>query len=122
MAAEPGAAGGRMTVVSGLGQGGKSAWFVTVIVLAGCAGRVSVEQARQITAQFKGQTFTPPPRTIADLTHLLDSTRPDAAQIARLRVEGDALPPTGAGDLALARFYRQRSSAAQALGRLEQGL
>src|SRR5712692_2257130 len=113
-----------MIVVGRHGHAWRLMLFATVVALAGCAGSgsVSLEQARQIVAQFKGQTFTPPPRTITDLTQLLDSTRPDPARIARLRAEGDAVPPTGAGDLALARFYRQRSNAAQDLGRVEQGL
>ena len=83
---------------------------------------VSLEQARQITAQFQGQTFTPPPRSVADLKRLLDSVQPNQANFLRSVARADAPPPTGEDDLALAHFYDRRGAAAGTLGRLEQRL
>jgi len=83
---------------------------------------VSLEEARQITAQFQGQTFTPPPRSVADLKQLLDSVQPNQASFLRRVAIADAPPPTGEDDLTLARFYDRRGVAAGTLGRLEQRL
>ena len=62
--------------------------------------------------------FVAPPRTIADITAILDSEKPDAAQIAKLHTEADAAVPANASHLDLARFYYQRGNARAQLGHL----
>jgi CHAT domain-containing protein/tetratricopeptide (TPR) repeat protein len=82
---------------------------------------VSLEQAKQITAQFQGQGFTPPPRTIADITAILDQQKPDPAKAEAARKAADAEPPAGASSLLdLANFYYQRGLAAAEVGRTSQ--
>jgi CHAT domain-containing protein len=78
---------------------------------------VSLDQARQITAQFQGQGFQPPPRTISDIAAILDQQRPDPARVAELVAKADAQPPVGAQPAALAQFLYDRSLAAAELGR-----
>lgn len=81
---------------------------------------VSLEQAKQITAQFQGQGFTPPPRTIADITAILDQQKPDPAKAEAARKAADAEVPTGLQGLQLAQFYYDRGIAAGDIGRNNQ--
>ena len=83
---------------------------------------LSVEQAKQITTEFKGQSFVPPPRTITDITAVLDQYTPEAAKIAATRAAADRQPPPDLSGLAAARFYYDRALAARELGRLPQQL
>ena len=84
---------------------------------------VSLEQTKQITAEFEGSSFVPPPRTIRDITAILDSEElsdPDLLQSKIARA--DTNPPSEASKLDLAKFYRARSLAAAAVGRPAQAL
>src|SRR5262245_60384206 len=73
---------------------------------------VSLEQAKAITARFEGQGFTPPPRTIADITAILDQEKPDPAKVAAQRAEADRQPPSDVTPVQLAYFYANRARAA----------
>ena len=105
--------------------GGVSA-FVLVggLLLAACqTATVSLEEAKQITADFKGASFVPPPRTIRDITAILDQQKPaDPAEIARKEAEADGQPPAGESGASLAKFYFKRGMAARHLGRSAQEL
>ena len=81
---------------------------------------LNLDQARQVTAEFQGQSFVPPPRSITDITAILDQQRPDAARIADLSSMADAPPPPGLAGAGLAEFLWRRSMAAQELGRANQ--
>ena len=85
---------------------------VGAAILAACVPSLSVEQARRITAEFEGQAFTPPPRTITDLVRTLDAIRPDPAGLASTHAAADAPPPVGADAAALADFHHRRAGAA----------
>jgi CHAT domain-containing protein len=67
-------------------------------------------------------TFVAPPRTITDITAILDSEKPDAEKIAKLKTEADALVPSNASRAALAQFYYQRGNARSTLGRLHDAI
>jgi tetratricopeptide (TPR) repeat protein len=62
--------------------------------------------------------FVAPPRTITDITAILDSEKPDAAKIAKLHAEANALVPANAPRAELAQFYYQRGNARAQLGHL----
>src|SRR5437763_8377336 len=66
------------------------------------------------------QAFVPPPRSIADITAVLDSDKPDPTKLARYTAQADAQPPAGASGSTLAKFYRDRAVAASQVGRAEQ--
>jgi CHAT domain-containing protein len=66
--------------------------------------------------------FVAPPRTIADITAILDSEKPDPSRIAALKAAADAAPPAGAAADKLARFYYDRGNARTALGRLKDAM
>src|SRR5262249_54218786 len=63
--------------------------------------------------------FVAPPRTIKDITAILDSEKPDPAKIAKLRSEANAPVPAKASRAELAKFYYQRGNARAALGQLK---
>ena len=91
---------------------------LVVPALAACQTKsVSLEEAKQITATFEGSTFTPPPRTIRDITAILDEQKlADPAAADKARAEAATEPPSGVDDLALSKFYFKRGQAAGVIG------
>src|SRR5581483_11252375 len=61
--------------------------------------------------------FVAPPRTIADITAILDQEKPNPAFIARAKANADAEPPAGADTKKLVQFYYDRASARSFLAR-----
>jgi tetratricopeptide (TPR) repeat protein len=61
--------------------------------------------------------FVPPPRTIADVTAILDGEKPDERKIAERRAAADAPPPARSSAAELAKFYYDRADARALLGR-----
>jgi CHAT domain-containing protein len=66
--------------------------------------------------------FVPPPRTIADITAILDSEKPSDGLVARLNAAADNEPAKGLGNEELAEFYYQRSLARTSRGRTREAL
>ena len=67
-------------------------------------------------------SFVAPPRTINDITAILDGEKPDQAKIEALKAAADAKPPTGKSQQDLAWFYYTRSSARGQLGRVNDAI
>ena len=67
-------------------------------------------------------TFVAPPRTIADITAILDSEKPDDAKIAERKANADATPPINASAAQLAQFYYDRGAARALLARNKEAL
>ena len=67
-------------------------------------------------------TFVAPPRTIADITAILDSEKPDDAKIAERKANADAPPPNNASAAKLAQFYYDRGNARALLARNKEAL
>jgi len=57
-----------------------------------------------------------PPRTIADITAILDQEKPDPKVAAQMRAEANAAAPANAGRGELAKFHYKRCQARTALG------
>jgi CHAT domain-containing protein len=66
--------------------------------------------------------FVAPPRTIADITAILDNEKPDEAQIAARKATADAAPPSNGSATALAQFYYDRGNARALLGRNKEAI
>lgn len=78
------------------------------------------DPSRAITEQAEAlpSNFVAPPRTISDITAILDSEKPDPAKIAKLHADAVAPVPANASRTELARFYYQRGVARAQLGHL----
>ena len=66
--------------------------------------------------------FVAPPRTIADITGVLDSEKPDAAKLEQLKKDADDEPEKGLAADDLSEFYYDRAQARAALGRVAEAL
>ena len=80
----------------------------------------SAASAKDIAAMPK--TFVSPPRTIADITAVLDHEKPDAAKIAERQADADASPPKSGSAADLAQFYYDRGNARALLARNKEAL
>ncbi len=67
-------------------------------------------------------TFIAPPRTIADITAILDQEKPDRARITALQAEAGAAAPTNADPQALIQFHYRRAQAEANLGRFPEAI
>ena len=80
---------------------------------------LSLEEAKQVTATFEGSSFTPPPRTINDITAILDEQPlADPEIVVKAREAAAQEPSAGLTGNRLASFYRQRGNAAYRIGDL----
>ena len=68
------------------------------------------------------QMPAPPPRTIADITAILDQEKPDPARLKKLQSTADASEPAKSDSVALAHFYFGRSVARSELGRFREAV
>ena len=82
--------------------------LVAAAVLAGGVTGVALAQA---------PSFAAPPRSVADISAILDQEKPDPARLARLQARASAEPAAGLNDGALASFYFDRALARSELGR-----
>jgi CHAT domain-containing protein len=82
--------------------------------------RVDTKDQKNGDAAATPVSLAPPPRTIADITDILDKQKPDAAKRAANIAAADAQPAAGATPTELANFYFQRAVAAGDVGRLIQ--
>ena len=67
-------------------------------------------------AQAPAPAFVAPPRSIADITAILDQEKPDPAKRAKREADANAEPPAAQGP-ALGQFYVRRCHARAAIGR-----
>ena len=106
-----------------MGQGNRATRSVlsivgTLLLASACQTTMSVEEAKKVTASFAGAAFVPPPRTINDITAILDQQKrdnPESVAQAKARMDQEA-PKTG-NPATLAEFHYQRGLAAREVGR-----
>ena len=89
---------------------------------AGAAIGAALLIALQGSAYAQAGAFAAPPRTIADITAILDQEKPDLERIAKLRADADAMPPPNADAATLVDFYYDRAVARQNLGRFRDSI
>ena len=73
--------------------------------------------ALQGSARAQTGSFVAPPRTIADITAILDQEKPDLDRLAATRARADAPPPQNVEVRDLVEFYFNRAFARSDLGR-----
>ncbi len=91
------------------------------------AAKVSAPKPDEIAAGAavvakNATTLVAPPRTVSDITAILDQQKPDPAKIAELTAVADAPVPAGLKGPALADFHYKRAQARTLLGRNEAAL
>src|SRR3954451_18798055 len=96
--------------------------YASALLLLGCAGErpLSLDEAKKIAITTTGQGIAPPPRTIADITAILDQQKPDPSRAEAMRQAAAAPPPPGASGAALANFLIDRAVAAGEIGHTAQ--
>ena len=86
------------------------------------AGDAAEKNDKSSPAEALPVGFVAPPRTITDITAILDNDKPDPQQIDQLKAAADAtIPPNGAR-ADLARLYYDRGTARAQLGRLSESI
>jgi CHAT domain-containing protein/tetratricopeptide (TPR) repeat protein len=99
--------------------------------VAGKGGNQLLERPAVITdpsksdveaAKIDAVAFVAPPRSIADITAILDQQKPDATQVAKLTVQAEAVPPKDDKPHDLADFYYNRAQARATLGRVRDSI
>ena len=79
---------------------------------------MSLEEAKKVTAELAKTEYVPPPRTIRDITSILDGKREESLkEIEKLRADTNVTPPDTTDPQELLEFYRDRANAAQLVGR-----
>src|SRR5262249_35110321 len=66
--------------------------------------------------------FIAPPRTISDITAILDGEKPDLNVIEKLKSDADVTPSGKETPAGLSRFYLKRAAARSQLGRLDDAI
>ena len=111
--------------------------FCTIVLLAACQGTtgetliarddtfrpMSLEEAKKLTAKFEGKSLIAPPRTVSDVSALLDTKNDNHSKINPKKLNEVNAPPPNTNDKSvLARFYQNRGKAAGSIGRFGQAL
>jgi CHAT domain-containing protein len=96
--------------------------FPRWVLFAAFAASISVATCSPALAQKRAPPFVPPPRTIADITAILDQQKQDPKHLAHLRAAAYAAPPAGVGSAALSKFYYDRANIRADLGRNREAL
>jgi CHAT domain-containing protein len=79
-------------------------------------------ETHQTAPGVEAQSFELPPRSISDITAVLDREKPDPAKVAAAKAAADAQPPSGLDPADAAAFFYKRAAAAGQLGRVSQEL
>lgn len=97
--------------------------FLILILFPACAGKMSVEEARQVTVSMSGKSLVAPPRRINDILTALDqSGQYDPAISEKFRAVINKPRPQTDDDATLAHYYHKRGDAAIQIGRHNQAL
>jgi CHAT domain-containing protein/tetratricopeptide (TPR) repeat protein len=75
-----------------------------------------------IPARSQEAKYIPPPRSIADITAILDQQSPDPARVAKLRADAASEPAADLSPEVLAKFYFSRARARRLLGRVDEAI
>ena len=97
--------------------------FAIPLAISGCATSMPREEAKQVSITMEDTSIAKPSRRISDILAVLDQKGQfDAHSTAQMKAKLSALPPEGANDAVLARFYRERGVAEWQLGFMKPAL
>ncbi len=95
-------------------MGGRGVSHSCLVLVLACIAVLVAGRAIAQTPAFKA-----PPRTISDITTILDREKPDPQRAVKFRAQAEAKPPANADDKTLMNFYYERSQAFSGLGRVQ---
>ena len=95
-------------------------WVYALGALCACQSFAAEQSATKSPAGISEIRDKYPPRTVHDITTILDQYQPDPAATARARAEATKSVPPGLTGKNLAPFYLERSRAAERLGNVKQ--
>ena len=90
--------------------------LVLSLLASACKSAMSIKEAKEVTTSFGGASFVPPPRTINDITAILDQQKRTTPEVVA-REQADEVPPGTTDRDTLAAFYFKRGLAAGEIGR-----
>ena len=96
-------------------------WSLAALTALLSIAHISAADAQE-TAQEAATSFAPPPRTISDITSILDKEKSDPARRAKIEAEAAALPPAGAGRQVLAKHHHKVAQSFAELGRYDEAI
>jgi tetratricopeptide (TPR) repeat protein len=97
--------------------------FLIPFLFLACAGKMSVEEAKNVTVQLSKESFVPPPRRIDDILSVLDqSGQDDLNKSKKLREKITTPPPQTDDPASLSVYYQSRGDALMQMGRHSQAL
>ncbi len=97
--------------------------FLILILFPACTGKMSVEEARQVTISMSGKSLVVPPRRIDDILTALDQSGQYDPEISeKFRTVINKPRPQTDNDATLERYYHRKGDAAIAIGRNSQAL
>jgi CHAT domain-containing protein len=101
-------------------------WMIVLgaaLFATACQSTVTIEEAKKISTSFNDAAFVPPPRSITDITAILDEQElVDPEKTKEKVAKADAQAPDSGNKTTLLRFYLKRGLAARAIGRDVQAL
>ena len=98
-------------------------FVLLLVIIYGCTGKMSVEEAKQVTVSMSGEAFVPPPRRIDDILVILDQPGEFDAKITQKhRTIADQKPPKSDNPHELYPFYLERGQAALQIYRFNQAV
>ncbi len=103
------------------------ACFLAALNAANGRANVAVELPKEVAPKLDPNSALPkdfiaPPRSISDITAILDGEKPDEKMIAELKSDADAAPTRKESREDLAQFYFDRANARSQLGRLAEAV
>jgi tetratricopeptide (TPR) repeat protein len=101
--------------------------LAAVALASGCqtraTGAIPAEEASNVRQSVSSDSFVPPPRTIGDITAILDQQKREKPEVeVEARRQADQPPPDSKDPATLAAFYFQRAAAALKIGRGKQAI
>ncbi len=97
--------------------------FLIFILFPACSGKMSLEEAKQVTVSMSEDSFVPPPRRIEDILAVLDDPGQfDSALVESNKAIANQFPPETKNERELVYFYLKRGKAAFHIFRLQQAL
>ncbi|PQP35577.1 hypothetical protein C6A37_01840 [Desulfobacteraceae bacterium SEEP-SAG9] len=97
--------------------------LIVVVLLPSCAGKMSLDQAKQLTVSMSGKPFIPPPRRIGDILNILNQPGQfDPVVLKNFKAKANAPPPEQGDHATYEKFYENRGGAAIQIGRYKQAL